>query len=189
MEEAPGETVFFIIKGTVKITKAFNDGTEIIVDIIRDGEIFGEMSLIDLVTRSANAITQEDSMLCWTGHNSFQNCMDKMPIIAQNLLATLTNRLRHTNEKLSMFAKLDVNGKVAWTLLDLLERYGKELKTGEYLIPFRLTQGDLAGLTLASRERINHTIVNFKRLNFISIDENYYIKVINREALTSLSNI
>ena len=183
IEKTPGETVFFIVHGTVKLTRSFNDGSDMILDIIGDGEIFGEMSLLDFFTRSASAITLKDSLLCWMGRVSFQYCLDTMPIIAKNLLVTLTNRQRHTLEKFCAYSKLDVMGMVAWCLLDLVEAHGLLLGTGEYLIPLRLTQSDLASLTMASRERINQAIVLFKRAKLITIDDNYQIKVKDKEAL------
>jgi len=183
IEKTPGETIFFIVHGAVKLTRSFDDGSEMILAIIGDGEVFGEMSMIDSFPRSASAITLKDSMLCWMGRVSFQYYLDTMPIIAKNLLVTMTERQRYTLERISAYFKLDVMGMVAWCLLNLVERHGLLLGTGEYLIPLRLTQSDLASLTMASRERINQAIVQFKRAKLITIDDNYQIKVGDKEAL------
>jgi CRP/FNR family transcriptional regulator, cyclic AMP receptor protein len=186
LEQTPGDTVFFIIKGKVKITRYFRDGSEAILDIIGDGEIFGEMSLIDSLSRSASVITLENSSLCWMGKIPFQNCIKLMPVLAMNLMATLTNRLRRSNEKFCAYSKLDVAGMVAWSLLDLVEIYACQQEPGEFIIPFRLTQGDLASLAMASRERVNHVIGQFKREKIIVVDANYQITVIKKEALEKL---
>jgi CRP/FNR family transcriptional regulator len=68
-------------------------------------------------------------------------------------------------------------------LLTFAELYGRAMAGGESLIPFRLTQSDLASLAGATRERVNRVITSYKRRRYISVDEQRRITIRNPEAL------
>ncbi len=181
--EQPGEVVYIILSGTVKIHVEQADGTDVIIAILGAGDTVGEMSLLDSVGRSANVITQEESTLLWLDRSAFQQCLRTAPVITYNLVRTLSSRLRLANEQIQALATLDVYGRVARQLLAFAQKYGKADAAGNIVIPIRLTQSDIAGLVGASRERVNGAIVHFKNRGYISIDQNFRITVHNLEAL------
>ncbi len=181
--EQPGEVVYIILSGTVKIHVEQADGTDVIIAILGAGDTVGEMSLLDSAGRSANVITQEESTLLWLDRSAFQQCLRTAPVITYNLVRTLSSRLRLANEQIQALATLDVYGRVARQLLAFAQKYGKADAAGNIVIPIRLTQSDIAGLVGASRERVNGAIVHFKSRRYISIDQNFRITVHNLEAL------
>jgi len=63
--EQPGEAVYIILHGTVKIHVEQSDGRDVILSILGSGDLLGEMSLIDSVGRSASAVTLENSLMLW----------------------------------------------------------------------------------------------------------------------------
>lgn len=181
--EQPGEVVYIILSGTVKIHVEQTDGTDVIIAILGPGDTVGEMSLLDSAGRSANVITQEESTLFWLDRTAFQQCLREAPVITYNLVRTLSSRLRLANEQIQALATLDVYGRVARQILAFAQKYGKSNDKGSIVIPIRLTQSDLAGLVGASRERVNGAIVHFKSRRYISIDQNFHITVHHVEAL------
>jgi CRP/FNR family cyclic AMP-dependent transcriptional regulator len=183
--EQPGEAVYIILSGTVKIHIEQADGRDVVLSIIGAGDTLGEMSLIDSAGRSASAITLEDSFLLWMDKSSFQQMLADFQPVAHNLVRILSGRVRLANELIQALATLDVYGRVARQLLAFTEKYGKDDDSGALLIPIHLTQGDIADLVGASRKRVNQVMVFFREQEFISLTQAGRIVVLNRAALAN----
>lgn len=183
--EQPGEVVYVIRKGTVKIFMDQADGSTVILAILGPGDVVGEMSMVDSAGRSANVLTLEDSTLIWMDRIAFQYCLETIPKINYNLVRILSKRVRLANEQIQALASLDVYGRVARQFLAFAERYGKDTEEG-VLIPIRLTQSDLAHLVGASRKRVNQVMVSFKRNKTILVDSDGRIIVCDRLALANM---
>lgn len=181
--QQPGEAIYIVLEGTVKIYVDKADGTEVILALLGSGDTVGEMSLVDSAGHSASVITMEKTTLLWLGRETFRDCLETMPGLTNNMLRVLSGRLRLANEQVLALSTLDVTGRVARQILAFAERYGRESEDGGLRIPLRLTQTDLAGLVGASRERVNHAVVFLKQQNYISVKRNYHIVVHDRDAL------
>jgi CRP/FNR family cyclic AMP-dependent transcriptional regulator len=182
--EEPGQVVYVILKGCLKVYAEREDGAHVVIAILGPGQTLGEMSLIDNLGRSASATTLEESTLLWIDRSTFQQHILNIPDIANNLLHIFTTRLRLANEQIMALAALEVEGRVARQILALGRAYGMPEAGGAILIPIRLTQGDLAGMVGASRERVNQVIVAYKERNYISVDHRHYFTIRNEEALS-----
>ena len=179
----PGEAVYFIIAGSMKVYAPQPDGTDVIVAILMAGDPVGEQSLVDQAGRSANVVTLEETTVLWMNRRDFQDALLNMRVLSQNLLRILSQRLRNSTSHIQVLASLDVNRRVIRQLLAFGDRYGHKNACGEVFIPIRLTQGDLSELVGASRKRVNQLMVVLKRKGYVSIDENYYITITNPQAL------
>ncbi|MGH9901014.1 MAG: Crp/Fnr family transcriptional regulator [Pyrinomonadaceae bacterium] len=180
---AAGEVVYVILEGTVKIYLEQKDGTAVILALLGAGDTVGEMSPSDNSGRSADVATLEDSRLLWMSKDDFRRCLREMPVMACNLVAILSSRLRAANEQIMALASLEVESRVARQLLALAARFGRVTEGGDVVVPVRLTQGDLACMVGASRERINQIIVSYKERRYISSDRRHHIVIHNRQAL------
>lgn len=166
--EQPGEAVFIILHGTVKI-HIEQGGRDVILSILGGGDLLGEMSLIDSMGRSASALTLESSLMLWMDRTAFNYLLDNFPPVARNLVKILSARVRLSDQVIQSLATLDVNGRVARQLLAFAERYGREVSDGVQ-VRIVLTQGDLADLVGASRKRVNQAMVFFKEQELASTD-------------------
>jgi len=166
--EQPGEAVYIILHGTVKI-HIEQGGRDVILSVLGSGDLLGEMSLIDSVGRSASALTLENSLMLWMDKTTFNYLLDNFPPVARNLVKILSARVRLSDQVIQSLATLDVNGRVARQLLAFAERYGREVSNGVQ-VRIVLTQGDLADLVGASRKRVNQTMVFFKEQGLVSTD-------------------
>jgi CRP/FNR family cyclic AMP-dependent transcriptional regulator len=166
--EQPGEAVYIILHGTVKIHIEQNE-RDVILSILGAGDLLGEMSLIDSVGRSASAVTLEDSLLLWMDKVTFYYILDNFPAVARNLVKILSARVRLSDQLIQALATLDVNGRVARQLLAFAEKYGYP-KDGATQIRIVLTQSDIADLVGASRKRVNQTMVLLKERGLIDTD-------------------
>jgi CRP/FNR family cyclic AMP-dependent transcriptional regulator len=179
--EQPGEAVYIILHGTVKIHVEQNE-RDVILSILGAGDLLGEMSLIDSVGRSASAVTLEDSLLLWMDKVTFYYILDNFPAVARNLVKILSARVRLSDQLIQALATLDVNGRVARQLLAFAEKYGYP-KDGATQIRIVLTQSDIADLVGASRKRVNQTMVLLKERGLIDTDTEGRIAIKDGEGL------
>jgi CRP/FNR family cyclic AMP-dependent transcriptional regulator len=181
--EEPGEVVYIVFEGTVKIYVTQADGSDVIIAFGGPGDVEGEMSVIDSTIRSANIVTQEQTTMLWMDRINFQECLRSMPALTFNLMRILSDRLRAANERIQALCALDVYGRVARQILAFAHQYGKTGPDGVVLVPLRLTQSDIASLVGATRERVNQVMSAFKQRGYISVDRNYRITLHDPAAL------
>jgi len=98
-EEDPGDSLFIIKEGKVKITRLSEEGKEVILSILGEGEFFGEMSLLDGEARSANVIALADSDVFILKRDEFLNILTDNPQIAISLLEELAYRIRKSDQE------------------------------------------------------------------------------------------
>lgn len=166
----PGQVLYMIKDGKVKICIISPDGQEISLAVFGKGECFGEFALLDGLPRSADAIALE-KVECYTLQRSdFHNAIMKNPKIAIQVLEALTKRLRNTDNMVEDLIFLDVYGRVAKKLLELADAHGVKTDDG-VRIDVRLTQQELASMVGASRESVNKVMGYFSEKDFISTDK------------------
>ncbi len=168
--EDPGQVLYMIKEGKVKICIISPDGQEISLAVLGKGEYFGEFALLDGLPRSSDAVALE-KVECYTlQRNDFQNAILKNPKIAILVLEALTKRLRNTDQMIEDLIFLDVYGRVAKKLLELADTHGVKVDDG-IRIDVRLTQQELASMVGASRESVNKVLGYFTDKDFISTDK------------------
>jgi CRP-like cAMP-binding protein len=151
-EDDPGDALYIVSAGQVKVVLIGEDGREVILSVLDDGDFFGEMSLIDDEPRSAHVIAMKDSQLLVLRRDDFQVQLQAHPQIALKLLRVLVQRLRRADEKIGSLVLLDVNGRVARLLLDLSE------ESGGPKITRRLTHHTIAQMIGSSRETVSRAM-------------------------------
>ena len=174
--DQPGEVVYVLLEGTVKILIEQADGREVILAFLGAGDTVGEMSLVDSSGRSANVMAMEHCSFLWMDRACFQDLLRHVPEFAQNLVRLLSSRLRMANAQIQSLSSLDVAGRLARQLLAFAERYGESTPEGTR-IGLRLTQTDLAELIGASRERVNQIMVDFRQKGHLTVDSNHHVLI------------
>jgi CRP/FNR family cyclic AMP-dependent transcriptional regulator len=177
--EQPGEAIYVILSGTVKVHVDRADGSEVMLAILGPGEVIGEMSAIDRLARSATVVAMEATTTLWIDRATFRDQLFSVPALAINLVAIMSRRLRLANAQIQALAGLDVYGRVARQLLALAEVYGESASGGGTLIQLRLTQSDLAALVGASRVRVNQVLGSFRQLGYVASADPYRIIILD----------
>lgn len=180
--EQPGEAVYIVLSGTLKVHTEQADGRDVILSILGSGDTIGEMSLIDSVGRSASVTTLENSLLLWMGKETFNQLIDEFPTVTRNLVKILSARVRLSDQLIQALATLDVYGRVARQVLAFGEKYGRQTKDG-LQIRIAFTQGDMADLVGASRKRVNQVMVSFKEQELLCTDSEGRIVILDSEGL------
>lgn len=184
--EQPGEALYVIHSGSVRIFLDEPDGTEVTLAFLGPGDTVGEMSLVDRSGRSANVAALEESVLLWLDRDTFLASLRQFPGLSENLVRELAARLRAANQQIRALATLDVAGRVARQLLLFGELYGVADGRGGTLIPMPLPQRAIADLVGATRERVNRVLVGLRRRHILSVDGQYRVTVHDRRALEEL---
>jgi CRP-like cAMP-binding protein len=151
-EDDPGDALYMVATGQVKVVLIGEDGREVILSVLREGDFFGEMALLDDQPRSAHVIAMQDSNLLVLRREDFQRKLEETPSLAFGLLRELSRRLRQADEKIGGLVLLDVNGRVAQLLLQMAD------ENDGTTITRRITHHTIAQMIGSSRETVSRTI-------------------------------
>ena len=165
-EEDPGDSLFIIKEGKVKITRLSEEGKEVILSILGEGEFFGEMSLLDGESRSANVIALSDCEVFVLKRDKFLNILKTTPQIAITLLEELAHRIRMSDQQIEYLSLADAENKVAMTILRIAEESGT-FKMGQVSIEELPMQQDMANMSGTSRETISRMLSDFTEKGYI----------------------
>ena len=168
-EGDPGDQLYFIVSGKIKLGRTASDGRENLVAVMGPGAIFGEMALFDPSPRSTSATAVSETRLAGLKHENLRKVIQHSPEVSAQLLQALARRLRRTNENLADLVFSDVPGRVAKALLDLADRFGRPATDG-ILVAHELTQEELAQLVGASRETVNKALAEFVQRGWIRLE-------------------
>jgi len=168
-EGEPGESLFIVLSGKVKLGRRSSDGRENLVAIMGPSDQFGELSLFDPGPRTATASALTEVKLLGLGHGDLQPWLSARPEVASALLRAVARRLRKTNDAMSDLVFSDVPGRVARALLDLSRRFGVQSEEGIHVV-HDLTQEELAQLVGASRETVNKALADFAGRGWLRLE-------------------
>jgi len=166
MEEEFGDTLFILNKGSVKITRLSDDGREVILSILGEGDFFGEMSIFDGENRSANVIALEDTAVLILKRGDFLDLLEKHPKIAIVLLQEMAMRLRRSDQQIEGLSLSDAENRIAMSLLRLAEDLGI-IKQGQVVIDNLPYQQDIANMAGTSRETVSRMLTLLQRKGYI----------------------
>ena len=168
-EGDPGESLYVVTAGKLKITTGSSDGRENLLAVLGPGELLGELSLFDARPRTATATALTDSGLARLAGTDFHDYLGERPAVATTLLTVLAGRLRDTNAAMADLIFTDVPGRVAKALLSLAGRFGADTDEG-LRVTHDLTQEELAQLVGASRETVNKALGDFASRGWLRLD-------------------
>jgi CRP-like cAMP-binding protein len=168
-EGEPGRRLYIILSGKVKIGRYSPDGRENLLSVLGPADMFGELSIFDPGPRTANATAVTEVRAVSIDRDTMRAWIAKRPGIAEQLLAVMARRLRHTSSEFTDHMFTDVPGRVAKQLLRLGQRFGVQ-EHGALRVTHDLTQEELAGLTGASRETVNKALAAFTRRGWIRVE-------------------
>lgn len=173
-DDDSNQSLFIIAKGEVKVVLTAEDGREAILATLKEGEFFGEMALLDGEPRSATVRAVEDSRLLTIRREDFLATVKKQPDLALTLLSEMSRRLRKSNRQISSLALMKVYGRVAATLLQLMEERGMRSKTKDgksiIVVKDRPTQQSIAEMSGTTRETVSRVLNYFQKKGYIVLD-------------------
>lgn len=169
----PALALFAILQGRVKVVSRSQDGRDTVLGIMPEGEVFGEIALIDGGSRSATCTALERCELLIVDRAPFLELLQSSPTIAVKLLHVLAERLRRLSQRSEDAAFLDVPSRLARSLLDLATRFGERERApaSGIHITLKLSQQELGDLVGATRESVNKHLGDWTRQGFLRLQE------------------
>ena len=168
-EGEPGDRLYIIVSGKVKIARRSPDGRENLLTILGPPDMFGELSVFDPGPRTSSVVTITAVRAVSMDRAVLRAWIAERPQIAEQLLRVLARRLRRTNNNLADLIFTDVPGRVAKQLLALAQRFGTQ-EDGGLRVTHDLTQEEIAQLVGASRETVNKALTDFAHRGWIRLD-------------------
>jgi CRP/FNR family transcriptional regulator, cyclic AMP receptor protein len=159
-EGDPGEWLYVVIAGKVKLRRQARDGRESLVALMGPSDQFGEEALFGPGPSTTTAVAVSDGCVARLSKVNLQRWIFDRPQIAMQLLRVASMRLRRSDGMLADLVFVDVPGRVAKQLLHLARRFGS-VEGRETRVAHDLTQEELAQFVGASRETVNKTLTDF----------------------------
>ncbi len=165
-EDDPGEAVYMIVEGRVKVSRANLEGRERIFTILSSPEVLGEMAVISSTLRSATAYCIDQVTTLVIYREDLKAILDRHPHVLWNLTRILAKRLGDMNREVEMLSFASTQACVAYALQGLYLRGG--FKSGKDGLPtLEFTHQDLANRTGNSRETITRVLRDLEKESII----------------------
>jgi len=158
-EGQPGDYMYVLREGRVKVTKLTGAGREKILEILQAGAFFGEMALLDPPERSASVKTMEPVRVLALSRHDFLDALSRSPGLAMAVIRELARRLRHTNLDASHTPYQSVKERTQ----ELLQRLATEPAEGGWRVSPALTHQEVADMVATSRETVTRAVKQLKQ--------------------------
>ena len=150
-KDDPGNSLYAVISGTVKISISSPEGRNAILNLIGPGEVFGEMSVLDGQSRSADATANTNCEIFVVDRRDFLPFVRSQPALAMKFIELLCTRIRWTSDQVEQIILQDLPGRLASALLGLTEKRRQEPESRTIAI----TQQEISEMVGMTRESIN----------------------------------
>lgn len=162
------DSLYYIIKGSVTVVIEDDEGREMIVAYLNDGDFFGEMGLFDEENpRSAWVRAKTECEVAEISYSKFHELSEEHPEFMFALGSQMARRLRHTTRKMGDLAFLDVTGRVARTLLDLCKE--PDAMTHPDGMQIKITRQEIGRIVGCSREMVGRVLKTLEDQGLVSV--------------------
>jgi CRP-like cAMP-binding protein len=177
-----GDALYIIVEGAIEISKVWEDGRRLGLELMRPGAVFGEIALFDPGPRTATAMALMRTELVQIRNKDMMRELERQPRLALDLLNLAGTRMRLMNMQLHEYVFLALPARLARKVLHL---------TGSNVGPqenFKLSQSDLADFTGATREAVSKTLSNWKQKGIVETGRGKF-KVLDRARLQKIAGL
>lgn len=167
----PGTTLYLIEEGRVRLSSVGHNGHEHTLAIYGPGDIFGELTMLDGLPRSASAITITTTAVWMLSKPDFDRLMEQFPPMARAMNRILASRLRASATHVEAIIFQDVIGRLAYELFNLSQHHGRQDSDSDgIVIDMPLTQADLGSIIGATRESVNKALATLRSRQLIQVE-------------------
>jgi CRP-like cAMP-binding protein len=182
----PGDALFVVLTGDVKISLPSDTGDEAILATLGPGVVFGELALLDGAPRSATATAMSPTETVVLPRDRFRELIATEAGVRDALLASIAGELRRLTTHVEELHFLDITGRLAARLVRLAGEGGSKRPDGTIHLRTNLTQGDLAAMVGSTRQSVNKLLGQFTEDGLIRQDRDG-ILIIDLEGLVATS--
>ena len=180
LQSDPSDAVYVVSSGNISIVLQNADGREMVINQMRNGDVFGELGILTKKSRSTSAVAQSTGELLVIPKQAFLKVLDEEPQLSRMLLEITASRLQVSGKRESALAFLDAQARLASLLLELEEQ---EQDKGYVTI----SQDELAHRTGLIRQTVAKALGKWRRAGWL-ITGRGRILILNRKALEDLES-
>ena len=162
----PGNSLYAVISGTVKISISSADGRSAIFNLIGAGEIFGEVALLDGLQRTADVTANTNCEIFVIDRREFLPFVRSQPALAMKFIELLCTRLRWTSDQVEQVILQNLPGRLASALIRLTEKH-KLAPAGRTIA---VTQQEISEMVGMTRESINKQLRVWAGRNWVRLE-------------------
>ena len=161
------ETLYYLIKGSIAVSVKDDEGKEMILSYLSQGDFFGELGLFeDVKVRSAWVKAKTTCEVAEISYKKFRQLIQVNPEILMYLTSQLARRLQNTSKQVSNLAFLDVTGRIAQTLLHLARM--PDAMTHPEGMQIKITRQEIGQMVGCSRETVGRILKMLEDQGLIS---------------------
>lgn len=161
-------SLFYIFSGSVAVVMEDDDGHEIVLAYLNQGEFFGEIGLFDERSRrSAWVRARMKSVIAELGYDRLRELIGNSPAAVLDMISRMSLRVRDTSRKVGDLAFRDVSGRIAGALLDLCEQ--PEVERTDNGFEIEITRQELGRIVGCSREVASRVLKSFEERNLVVV--------------------
>jgi len=160
----PADALYIVVSGRLKVMMNDKEGREVILAFLNQGDVFGEMGLIDQAPRSATVVAIESCELLTITRADFTKCLQKSFDLTMNVIRGLVKRLREADQKIGSLALMDVCGRVARLLMEMAETVD-----GQKVVTKKLPKKQIAKMIGATREMVTRVMKEMETSGHIEV--------------------
>jgi CRP-like cAMP-binding protein len=175
IKDEPGHQLYIVNRGVIRISSTSLEGKETILNLLRAGQMFGEVAVLDGRDRTTNATAHEASELLVLGRRDLMAFLDRNPEAMRRMLVAVCSRLRWISEALEDAHFLDLPRRLAKRILLLTQLFGHRHSAGGVRIAVQLSQQNLAELLVVTRESVNRQMRQWEADGIMTLRGGYLV--------------
>ena len=173
-EGLPGDYMYVIREGRVKVTKLSGDGREQILALLEAGDFFGEMALLEQAPRSATVRALTETRMLALSRRDFLHLLESSPDLAMAMIRELTRRLRRVDEQANSLSFQRVEERTKGVLVRLSREQLQGAHRGRFMTP-QLTHQQIADMIGTSRETVTRVLKDLRADGWLEQDGKQYV--------------
>ena len=176
---SPGDEMMALLAGTIRISVPSPDGKELLLAMLKEGEVFGELSVLDGKERSADAVAETACTLAILDRRDVLSFFERNPSAWLKLVIVLCERMRRTDQIFAEVALLELPSRLAKMMLRVTSGEGQSSR-------IRFSQRELASMVGGTRESVNRCLRKWQSSFIIKVSEGAIV-ITNRGALEAIA--
>lgn len=174
---AEGDALFAILEGSLEISVLSEDGRKLTLDVLKQGDMIGEIAFFDPGARTATATALEETRLFRIRNRDMADAILKEPALGIDMIHLAGRRMRWMNSQLSDQVFLPLSARLARKLLHL---------TSDGTDTLMMSKTDLAEFMGTTREAVSKTVGDWQRAGIVEAPRGM-LKIVDRAALETLA--
>ena len=164
----PDDQLYFLLSGTVRLYKIYGDYKQATVALLKEGDVFGELSLEETPHQNAFAEAVTDARVVVVRKSVLKETIKRRPEFAIKLFSCFSERFRQSEETIGSLLNREVSARLATLLSHLGERFG-EPDGSATVLKVRLTHQDLANMIFSTREAVSKEMSELQRAGLVEM--------------------